>query len=54
VFLGWKKKPQTEKLLASEAPDERNGFRICCEILNLKKRTQNLVLKIGKLFEKTL
>jgi len=43
-----------EKLLASEAPDERNGFRICCEILNLKKRTQNLVLKIGKLFEKTL
>lgn len=43
-----------EKLLASETPDEGHGFRICCEISKLKKRTQNLVLKIGKLFEKTL
>ena len=43
-----------EKLLSSEAPDERHGFRICCEISKLKTRIQTLVLKIGELFEKIL
>ena len=43
-----------EKLFASEAPDERHGFRICYEISKLNKRAQNLVLKISKLFENTL
>lgn len=42
-----------ENLFASEAPDERHGFRIHYEISKLIKRTQNLVLKIGKLFENT-
>lgn len=43
-----------EKFLVSETTDEGHRFRMCCEISKLKKRTQNLVLKIGKLSEKTL